>query len=128
MQSLLRHTLDGIVPQSRKAVSTGLFGYNYLKKPSDLIAATTLCIEQATQLVQLVCQDSQLNLVVKRVDRISDILCSVIDASEMIRNVHPHPEWIEAASQSYVSLHNFLNQLNTHQGLYHVKGYNIGPW
>ncbi|KAJ3290651.1 Mitochondrial intermediate peptidase [Borealophlyctis nickersoniae] len=55
---------------------------------------------------------------VKRLDRISDVLCSVLDMTELIRNVHPDKQFRRAADEAFAKLSTFLNQLNTHQGLY----------
>jgi Zn-dependent oligopeptidase len=48
------------------------------------------------------------------------MICFIIDASELIRNVHPDPNWRSAAQQSYSMLGNLINQLNTHTGLYNA--------
>lgn len=58
---------------------------------------------------------------VKQVDRLSDLLCSVIDLAELIRNLDPNPEWIKHAEIAYQELCYYMNQLNTHVDLYHVS-------
>ncbi|KAJ3087388.1 Mitochondrial intermediate peptidase [Quaeritorhiza haematococci] len=55
---------------------------------------------------------------VKRLDKLSDILCSVVDTAELVRNVHPEAGWVEGANRAHAVLSNFLNRLNTHSGLY----------
>jgi mitochondrial intermediate peptidase len=97
---------------------TGLFGYNAFQNPQQLTRQAEICIQQATGIVDLICTSGERHKVVKRVDTISDIMCCVLDASELIRNVHPDERWVEAATNAYALLHNFLNQLNTNQGLY----------
>lgn len=87
-------------------------------KPIDLTNQAKLCIKQASYIVNLISNDNNPAKVVKRVDMISELLCSILDASELIRNVHPDEEWVNAASNAYVILHNYLNQLNTNQELY----------
>ncbi|CAE7179171.1 unnamed protein product [Rhizoctonia solani] len=52
------------------------------------------------------------------VDRLSDILCSVIDTAEFVRNSHPDPGWVAAANDAYEYLCSWMNELNTHVGLY----------
>ncbi|KAJ3018899.1 Mitochondrial intermediate peptidase [Thoreauomyces humboldtii] len=63
---------------------------------------------------------------VKRLDRLSDILCSVVDSAELIRNVHPDTRFIRAANDAHHALSSIINQLNTHtrlyQSLYKVMG------
>lgn len=58
--------------------------------------------------------------VVKNFDRLSDLLCSVIDLAELVRNAHPDDAWREAANEAYEGLCGFMNVLNTHTGLYDV--------
>ncbi|KZS93453.1 mitochondrial intermediate peptidase [Sistotremastrum niveocremeum HHB9708] len=55
--------------------------------------------------------------VVKNLDRLSDLLCGVIDLAEFVRNAHPDEEWVYHANSAYESLCEFMNTLNTHEGL-----------
>lgn len=57
---------------------------------------------------------------VKQVDRLSDLLCSVIDLAELVRNLDPNSEWIKHAEVAYQELCYYMNQLNTHVDLYKV--------
>jgi mitochondrial intermediate peptidase len=59
--------------------------------------------------------------VVKNLDRLSDMLCGVIDLAELVRNAHPDRLWAEAANHAYETLCEFMNVLNTHTGLYEVS-------
>jgi Zn-dependent oligopeptidase len=59
--------------------------------------------------------------VVKNLDRLSDMLCSVIDLAELVRNAHPDPEWVNSANGAYEQLCEYMNVLNTHVGLYEVR-------
>lgn len=54
----------------------------------------------------------------KSLDRLSDILCLVIDMSELIRNTHPDEAWVIEAERAYERLGSFMNSLNTNQDLY----------
>ena len=65
--------------------------------------------------------------VVKNLDRLSDMLCSVIDLAELIRNAHPDQEWVDSAEQVYEQLCEFMNVLNTHVGLYEVRLPSLAP-
>jgi len=58
--------------------------------------------------------------VVKNLDRLSDMLCSVIDLAELVRNSHPDPEWVQGANDAYEQLCEYMNVLNTNVGLYEV--------
>ena len=63
----------------------------------------------------------ELRLVLKNLDKLSDLLCGVIDLAELIRNSHPDPEWVTSANDAYDTLCEFMNILNTHVGLYQVR-------
>ncbi|KAJ7778412.1 mitochondrial intermediate peptidase [Mycena metata] len=76
---------------------TGLFGHPSLTHPGALLL-----------------------LVVKNLDRLSDLLCGVIDLAELVQNTHPEQLWVEAANFAHEKLCNFMNVLNTHTGLYAV--------
>ncbi|KAG8905110.1 Mitochondrial intermediate peptidase [Tulasnella sp. 403] len=58
--------------------------------------------------------------VVKNFDRLSDMLCGVIDAAELIRHSHPDRTWVQAANDVYDSLCSFMNYLNTDFTLYEI--------
>lgn len=54
----------------------------------------------------------------KRLDRLSDLLCSVVDTAELVRHVHPEPSWVEASNEAHALMSNYLNTLNTNTELY----------
>jgi intermediate peptidase len=64
---------------------------------------------------------------VKQVDRLSDLLCSVIDLAELVRNLDPNPDWIKHAEIAYQELCYYMNQLNTHVELYRVSSFFLTP-
>lgn len=45
-------------------------------------------------------------------------LCQVLDSAEFCRNVHTQPEWRQAAEDVCMDLGGYVQQLNTHYGLY----------
>lgn len=58
---------------------------------------------------------------VKNLDRLSDLLCGVIDLAELIRNAHPDPSWVQSAEHVYEKMCEFMNVLNTHVEMYEVR-------
>ncbi|KAJ8324572.1 Mitochondrial intermediate peptidase [Batrachochytrium dendrobatidis] len=99
----------------------GLFGYLGLHHPAGFVSAAKNAVQRAQGIVDKVCAattDDELKKTTKRLDTLSDILCCVVDTAEVIRNVHPDKEFVNAANQAHSILSNYLNQLNTHQGLY----------
>ncbi|KAG4090217.1 Metalloproteases [Neocallimastix lanati (nom. inval.)] len=117
-----------------KKKSVGLCGFTNLHSPEELIQNAKLCVNYSNILVNTICNDYISNknkkqdigsskknpqtLIVKRLDRLSDKLCSMIDTFELLRNVHPNPQYINAANEAYEILNNYFNQLNTNYNLY----------
>ncbi|KAG7099592.1 Mitochondrial intermediate peptidase [Marasmius oreades] len=103
---------------------TGLFGHPSLTHPRALISLANGTLVRAQALTDRILRAPQsreeLFKVVKNLDRLSDLLCGVIDLAELIRNSHPDRQWVEAANHAYEILCEFMNILNTHVGLYEV--------
>lgn len=111
----------------------GLFRYPQVTKASDLPALATRTLSRAQTIVkrinalpELFAERSYdpaqaLLSAAKQFDRLSDLLCGVIDLCEFIRNVHPDQQWILRANEAYELLCSYMNELNTHVGLYQVS-------
>ncbi|TPX30254.1 hypothetical protein SmJEL517_g06144 [Synchytrium microbalum] len=102
---------------------TGLFGYTFLTHPNELVVSAQHTLRLAQRIVDLVCSattESELKRTVKRLDRLSDLICSVVDGAEVVKNIHPDSRWVHAAKEAHLVLSDYLNQLNTHTGLYQV--------
>ncbi|KAJ7207382.1 mitochondrial intermediate peptidase [Mycena haematopus] len=104
--------------------STGLFGHRTLTHPGALVALTDATLIRAQLLTDRILRAresrEELLAVVKNLDRLSDLLCGVIDLAEFVQNAHPERLWIDAANFVHEKLCNFMNVLNTHTGLYAV--------
>jgi mitochondrial intermediate peptidase len=105
--------------------STGLFHHPLLQRPSQFKDVAALTLSRAQRLVDRILQAPssrpEMLRVVKNLDRLSDMLCSVIDLAELVRNAHPDPVWVECANDAYGMLSEFMNVLNTNAGLSEVK-------
>ncbi|CAK5280288.1 unnamed protein product [Mycena citricolor] len=103
---------------------TGLFGHKSLTRPEALIELTDATLIRAQILTDRIVDAhrsrAELMLVVKNLDRLSDLLCGVIDLAELVQNAHPEQVWVEAANFAHEKLCNFMNVLNTNTGLYEV--------
>ncbi|TFK30896.1 mitochondrial intermediate peptidase [Coprinopsis marcescibilis] len=103
---------------------TGLFGHPSLTHPRSLVSLAESTLVRAQLLTNRILEagnsQHELSQVVKNLDRLSDMLCGVIDLAELVRNAHPDRLWIEAANHAYETLCEFMNVLNTHTGLYTV--------
>ncbi|GJE85823.1 mitochondrial intermediate peptidase [Phanerochaete sordida] len=119
---------DFDIPHLAQATSglaqTGLFGHDFLTSPADFVelADSTLCRAQLLTRRIHKSKDSRAELfkVVKHLDRLSDLLCGVIDLAELVRNAHPDAAWTESAEHVYEKMCEFMNVLNTDVDLYHV--------
>ena len=104
---------------------TGLFGQPALISPSsfhNLALATLVRAQLLTERIVRARQSrDELLKAVKNLDRLSDMLCSVIDLAELVRNAHPDPEWVHSANEAYEQLCEYMNVLNTNVGLYEVR-------
>ncbi|KAI0654243.1 mitochondrial intermediate peptidase [Cubamyces menziesii] len=115
-------------PQAPQKVTTssGLFGHRALTTPAAFNALADSTLRRAELLTERILRAresrSELFKVVKNLDRLSDMLCGVIDLAELLRNAHPDPAWVQSADQVYEKLCEFMNVLNTNVGLYEVLG------
>ena len=116
-------------PLSRDHVSflspTGLFGHSLITQPNALISLADATIVRAQLLTDRIVRSpesrTELFKVVKNLDRLSDLLCGVIDLTELVRNAHPDEMWVNAANHAYELLCEFMNVLNTNVNLYNVR-------
>ena len=100
-----------------------------MKRPEDFASLTQKTQLRANAIVNRMlayspsrdAHERALLVQVKQIDRLSDLLCGVIDLAELIRNVDPDSEWVAHADAAYQELCYYMNQLNTHVGLYEVR-------
>jgi mitochondrial intermediate peptidase len=104
---------------------TGLFGQSALTSPNSFRTLTRGTLLRAHLLTERIVRArenrAELFKAVKNLDRLSDLLCSVIDLSELIRNAHPDRKWLDSANTVYEELCEYMNVLNTSRGLYEVR-------
>jgi hypothetical protein len=131
----LRQVFDSpsfVTSNPTSTVPTGLFLQPLLTTPDAFLDVAEQTILRAQVLVTRICAPSEISdslpgvesqflAMVKNLDRLSDLLCGVIDLAELVRNVHPDEAWNEGANEAYESLCAYMNVLNTHVGLYQVS-------
>ena len=127
LRSLFDNPTSADASSSSAALApTGLFQIPNLNSPQDFISLAQQTLARAQLLVDRIVRADQhatteeLTKVVRNLDRLSDLLCGVIDMAELVRNAHPDPYWAEAANAAYEYLCGYMNVLNTHTGLYRV--------
>lgn len=104
---------------------TGLFGHSFLTTPASFVTLADSTLHRAELLTNRITRSresrEELFKAVKNLDRLSDMLCGVIDLAELIRNAHPDPNWVQCAEHVYEKMCEFMNILNTHVELYEVR-------
>lgn len=100
--------------------SQGLFKNRYLTSPDGFLVFAQKNLEKATRIVQRVLSASttqEYRGVVKDLDRLSDLLCRVLDLSDFVRMTHPDVRFQQAAAGAWSMVYQYMNQLNTMTGL-----------
>ncbi|TID30404.1 hypothetical protein CANINC_001005 [Pichia inconspicua] len=106
---------------SKSNKSKGLFRNPYLKDAKGLKKFSDESLEAAKALTSnLINVKSSYGLrsYVKDLDRLSDILCRVIDLCEFIRVVHPKKSFVNEAENAHQELFEHMNILNTSKPLF----------
>lgn len=130
----LREVFDSPSPRgsAHPTTPTGLFGQPALTTPESFLHVARRTTLRAKFIVARICaertppasiEEAELAFLamVKNLDRLSDLLCGIIDLAEMVRNVHPDEDWNEGANEAYEEMLGYMNELNTHVGLYEVR-------
>lgn len=103
-----------------RGLHVGLFRNAYLTGPGGFPAFARVTLHRAQRIVDKVLSASSLaeyKDIVKDLDRLSDLLCRVIDLSDFVRVTHPDPRIQNAASEAWSIVYQYMNQLNTTTGL-----------
>ncbi|BCS24022.1 mitochondrial intermediate peptidase [Aspergillus puulaauensis] len=99
----------------------GLVQNQYLTSPDGFRAFAQVSLQKCQAIVTRVLTASTVDEyrgLVRQLDRLSDLLCRVIDLSDFIRASHPDPPVQEAAGQAYALMFEYMNVLNTTTGLH----------
>ncbi|RYP27443.1 hypothetical protein DL767_007687 [Monosporascus sp. MG133] len=100
--------------------NVGLFRNKYLTSPEGFLKFAEVTVKRAQTLVDKVLKASTLEEykgIVRDLDRLSDLLCRVLDVSDFVRVTHPDTRIQAAASQAWAFVYQYMNQLNTATGL-----------
>ncbi|KAG6013425.1 hypothetical protein E4U54_006757 [Claviceps lovelessii] len=100
--------------------SHGLFKNRHLTSPDGFFVFAQKNLEKATRLVQRALSAStteEYQRLVKDLDRLSDLLCRVLDLSDFVRMTHPDVRFQQAAAGAWSMVYQYMNQLNTMTGL-----------
>ena len=100
--------------------SSGLFQNRYLTEPKGFEVFANTSLRKAKGIVEKVLSASSVEdykHVARDLDRLSDLLCRVIDLSDFVRATHPDPRIQAAATKAYSMMFEYMNVLNTTTGL-----------
>ncbi|KAF4533951.1 Peptidase M3A/M3B [Lasiodiplodia theobromae] len=100
--------------------STGLFQNRYLTRPEGFQHFAEVTLQKCIKIVDKVLTAStveEYRTLARDLDRLSDLLCRVIDLSDFVRSTHPDPKIQGAATQAYAIMYEYMNRLNTTTGL-----------
>jgi mitochondrial intermediate peptidase len=118
--------------------NVGLFSLPELQEPSDFEMLTKQAIEECNKVRSslaaivrqyedtsaenpIVTSKDEASYVLEKLDDISKIVCNVIDAAELCRNVHSSIHWRTAANTAYIQLSDYLTLLNGDTTLYEAS-------
>ncbi|KEF60290.1 uncharacterized protein A1O9_05141 [Exophiala aquamarina CBS 119918] len=119
--TLLRELFNNKAVTSPLARNTsGLIGNYHLTSPKGFQKFAEVSVAQCKRLVERTLAASTLDeykAIPRDLDRLSDLLCRVIDLSDFIRTIHPNEDVVAAATASYSLMLQYMNELNTTTGL-----------
>ncbi|KAK9312719.1 hypothetical protein V1522DRAFT_201693 [Lipomyces starkeyi] len=112
-------------PSGATAGSPGLLMNSKLQSAKSLIqfaGDTLISARKVTNRILSLKGSSEQSLrgAIRLFDRLSDMLCRVIDLAEFIRTVHPDPEYIAAAEYAHSYMMSYMIELNSSSELYDV--------
>ncbi|KAK5658806.1 hypothetical protein OQA88_1618 [Cercophora sp. LCS_1] len=105
---------------NRSVKNPGLFANKYLTRPEGFIEFANVSLKKARAIVERVLAAStleQYRVIVQDLDRLSDILCRVLDMSDFVRVTHPDRKTQQMASAAWDMVYMYMNELNTMTGL-----------
>ncbi|KAB5536525.1 mitochondrial intermediate peptidase [Coniochaeta sp. 2T2.1] len=106
--------------KTSKSKNVGLFRNAYLTRPEGFRIFARVSMERAHRIVDKVLSAStteEYKAIVKDLDRLSDLLCRVLDMADFVRVTHPDPRIQSAASEAWSIAYQYMNELNTTTGL-----------
>lgn len=128
----LREVFDGPPASTSRSLHAsaappvGLFLYSNLMTPQTFMDSVSAAIARGHLLVERIANapergEHEMRKVVKIFDRLSDVICRVIDAAEVVQCLHPDRAWRRGAETVFEEMFSWMNTLNTDPRLYKVR-------
>jgi intermediate peptidase len=98
----------------------GLFLNRYLTKPEGFKTYAKVTLGKCHAVVDKILSASTVDeykSMARDMDRLSDLLCRVIDLADFVRSTHPDTKFQAAATMAYTAMFEYMNELNTTTGL-----------
>lgn len=95
---------------------TGLLQNQYLTGPEGFLPFAQASLQKCQKIVAKVIAAStveEYRTIVRDLDRLSDLLCRVIDITEFMKLNHPDTQVQDAATQAFALMFEYMNVLNT---------------
>jgi intermediate peptidase len=102
-------------------VNVGLFRNAFLKEPRGFVTFAQVSLDKARAVVNKVLAArsvAEYRGIVRDLDRLSDILCRVLDMADFVRVTHPDRQTQYMASKAWDMVYQYMNELNTMTGLH----------
>ncbi|CAA9962015.1 mitochondrial intermediate peptidase mitochondrial precursor [Pyrenophora teres f. maculata] len=112
---------DDFKRASQKGQPAGIIGNKYLTHPEGFVDFVTVTIKRCNAVVQKVSAAQSIHdfkNMVKDLDKLSDLLCRVIDLADFVRGTHPDRKFQIMAVKAYHTVFQYMNELNTTPVLY----------
>jgi mitochondrial intermediate peptidase len=103
-----------------KALPTGLFMIPELTHAGGFKFFSERTLARARRLVEEISAGKRQQTIIKDLDRLSDMLCSVSDLTAFIRTAHPGPKFAHEANETFSTVVEYMNGLNQHERLYEL--------
>jgi intermediate peptidase len=91
---------------------------SFLSHPKLLLDTVEPTIQKCTELLDLLPKAADAKEKHDIIDSVSNVLCLLLDPCEMVRQLHPDPEYKEAAMEAFSRANQFLCETNSRADLY----------
>ncbi|MCJ1328520.1 Mitochondrial intermediate peptidase [Thelotrema lepadinum] len=99
----------------------GLLQNHFLRTPQGFQKFVEATLQRCQRLLDKVLAIStveEYKKIVHYLDRLSDLLCRVIDLADFVRSTHPDSAYQQQAHHAHLRMYDYMNILNTTPGLY----------
>ncbi|MCJ1473358.1 Mitochondrial intermediate peptidase [Lambiella insularis] len=100
--------------------NVGLFENHYLTSPDGFTQFAEVTLAKCRRIVDKVLVINTVDgyrAIARDLDRLSDLLCRIIDLADFVRSTHPDRAFQHAASETHALMFEYMNTLNTTTGL-----------